>query len=284
MSNMPAHTTAAGANTTFTGRDPWIALSRAEANVVRLRKRLSRDPLLPTGNRLSDALAAIARDADHCRARAWSYLATLRRHVCTGAEPTGSEFDRHMLREQLQTLRLLAIRRRRALCDNGAAEAVYRWHTNRSRVAARRSDDLSQLSKFREDEFWVEPSTAANALLVMEAALLRARSDAWWYILKLHDALAAGERFDTDTVIDLRACRAEIVGLNAMLAAAKATTLAEHEAVPAAEDLDARPSNVVSLADRRLTASFPAVRTLHSEGCLPNSSSTTSEADPTAVP
>jgi hypothetical protein len=124
----------------------------------------------------------------------------------------------------------LAARRRRAFRETGAAEDVYHWHTHRSLLASWRSDDLWQMVKSRNDELWVVVGEAASTLLAIEAALLHARSDAWSHISKRHDAFAVGEQPDDHTIADLRACRAEIVGLSAMLPAAKAASFAEYEA------------------------------------------------------
>lgn len=238
MSNMPTGTVVSRGNISLIGRNRWTGLTRAEANVVRLKEKLSKGPPPPTGDRLLDALAAIAFDADRSRARAWGCLANLRRHACRGRTTDTTDttvYDVLAPQYELQNLRALALRRQRALRDDGAGDEAYRWHKRRAFLASWRSDDVYQLAKSREDEFANESDDAASTRLVIEAARLHARSDAWFYISKLHEARAMGEQPDADTIVELRGCRAEIAGLNAMLRAAEEASLVEHEAALAAE-------------------------------------------------
>jgi hypothetical protein len=229
MLNIPAHTIAAQAQNTALGRNPNTALARAEANAARFSQRSTSRPI-PPGERPLNAIAAIAFDADESRARAWNHLAVLRTAACVENETSNTECERQMLREELQILSALAVRRRQALRDGGAAEVVYRRHMHRSMLVSWKSNDLWLLAKSREDELFAEPGDAAGVLLAIEAALLHERSSAWGNIAQLHGAFAAGEKPDADTIADLRACRAEIARLSAMLPAANAASGAEYEA------------------------------------------------------
>jgi hypothetical protein len=235
MLNIPAFTIAAEAQITISGRNPSTALARAEANVVRLSQRSTNRPK-PPGDRLFDALSAISFDADECRERAWSHLAVLRTAAGIKKETNDTECERQMLRDELQTFSALAVRRHQALRDGGAAEDMYRRHMHRLELASWKSDDFLQQAKSRENELWTEFGNAAGALLAIEAALAHARSNAWGNVAQLHKAFAAGEKPDADIIVGLRASRAEIARLSAMLPAARAAADAEYEAWLAAQN------------------------------------------------
>ena len=210
-------------------RDPRIAITRALANSDRFRDRVAKPALSKTGDQLIDALAWLAVEDDRCRIYVWKQIAELRTAAYETANDLKVACASHLLAGWRGHLNILANRRRQALLDGGAAEAVYYPRMRRASHASSMRDLYLDRTECEESSSWLEFGKAARDLIFVRSGMDRYRADAWSHFADFHRSRAIGIQPDAEAVADLRHCRVRIAELQIKLPTVLALAEAEAE-------------------------------------------------------